>query len=69
MLVLKATNPKEVEMPNIVGLTKDEAQQKVESAKLKFVVSSEEYNTDIEENYIISQEPTYVEGYNRVKRR
>ena len=67
MLVLKATNPKEVEMPNIVGLTKDEAQQKVESAKLKFVVSSEEYNTDVEENYIISQEPTYVEGYNRVK--
>ena len=67
MLVLKATNPKEVEMPNIVGLTKDEAQQKVESAKLKFVVSSEEYSTDVEENYIISQEPTYVEGYNRVK--
>lgn len=67
MLVLKATNPKEVEMPNIVGLTKGEAQQKVESAKLKFVVSSEEYNTDVEENYIISQEPTYVEGYNRVK--
>ena len=67
MLVLNVTNPKEVEMPNVVNLTKDEAQQKIEEAKLKFEVSSEEYNTDIEENHIISQDPTYVEGYNRVK--
>ena len=67
MLVLNVTNPKEVEMPDVVGLTRDEAQQKIEGAKLKFEVASEEYNTDVEENHIISQDPTYVEGYNRVK--
>ena len=67
MLVLNITNPKEVEMPDVVGLTRDEAQQKIEGAKLKFEVASEEYNTDVEENHIISQDPTYVEGYNRVK--
>ena len=67
MLVLSVTNPKEVEMPNIVGLTKEEAQQRIEGSKLKFEVASEEYNTDVEENHIISQDPTYVEGYNRVK--
>ena len=67
MLVLNITNPKEVEMPDVVGLTRDEAQQKLEGAKLKFEVASEEYNTDVEENHIISQDPTYVEGYNRVK--
>ena len=67
MLVLNVTNPKEVEMPNIVGLSKEEAQQRIEGAKLKFEVSSEEYNTDVEENHIISQDPTYVEGYNKVK--
>ena len=67
MLVLNLTNPKEVEMPNIVGLTKDEAQQRVEGAKLKFEVASEEYNKDVEENHVISQDPTYVEGYNKVK--
>lgn len=67
MLVLNLTNPKEVEMPNIVGLTKDEAQQRIEGAKLKFEVASEEYNKDVEENHVISQDPTYVEGYNKVK--
>ena len=67
MLVLNVTNPKEVEMPNIVGLSKEEAQQRIEGAKLKFEVASEEYNKDVEENHVISQEPTYVEGYNKVK--
>ena len=67
MLVLNLTNPKEVEMPNIVGLTKEDAQQRIEGAKLKFEVASEEYNTDIQENYVISQDPTYVDGYNKVK--
>ena len=67
MLILGLTNPKEVEMPNIVGLTRDEAKQRIEGAKLKFEVGSEEYSTEVEENHIISQDPSYVEGYNKVK--
>ena len=63
MLVLNITNPKEVEIPDVVGLTKEEAQQKIESAKLKFEVSSEEYNTEVEENHIISQEPANKGNY------
>ena len=67
MLVLNITNPKEVELPNIVGLTREEAEQKVKDAKLIFEVESEEYNTEVEENHVISQEPTYMENYNKVK--
>lgn len=67
LLVLNLTNPKEVELPNVVGLTQEEAKQKVEEAKLKFEVSSEEYNTTVEKGYIISQDPAYVEKYNNVK--
>lgn len=67
MLVLNITNPKEVELPNIVGLTREEAEQKVKDAKLVFEVESEEYNTEVEENHVISQEPTYMENYNKVK--
>ena len=67
MLVLKVTNPKEVEVPNVVGSTKEEAQQKIEGAKLKFEVSSEEYSADTEENHVISQDPAYLENYNKVK--
>jgi len=67
MLVLKVTNPKEVEVPNVVGSTREEAQQKIEGAKLKFEVSSEEYSADTEENHVISQDPAYLESYNKVK--
>ena len=67
LLVLNLTNPKEVELPNIVGLTREEAEQKVKEAKLVFEVEREEYNKDVEENHIISQDPIYMEKYNKVK--
>ena len=55
ILALNLTNPAEVDMPNVVGLSKDEAQQEVESRKLVFEVASEEYNKDVPEGYVISQ--------------
>ena len=67
MLVLNITNPKDVEVPNIVGLTREEAEKKVKEANLIFEVESEEYNADIEENHVISQEPKYMNNYNKVK--
>lgn len=67
MIVLNLTNPKEVELPNVIGLSREEAEQKIVDAKLKFEVSSEEYNTEVEENHVISQDPIYMENYNKVK--
>ena len=67
MVVLNITNPKEVDLPNVVGLTKEEAQKQIEDAKLKFEVDKEEYNRDVEENHVISQDPTYFEKYHSVK--
>ena len=55
MLALNITNPKEVDMPKVVGLSEDEARQEVENAKLVFEVSSEEYNKDVPEGFVISQ--------------
>ena len=66
-LILNVTNPKEVQLPNVVGLSQIEAKQKIEEAKLKYEVSSEEYNTEVEKDHIISQDPTYSEKYNNVK--
>ena len=65
--VLKLTNPAEVEMPNVVGMSKEEAQKEVEAAKLKFEIEKEEYNKEVPEGYVISQEPTYMERFNKVK--
>lgn len=67
LFVLNATNPAEVEMPNVVGLSKEEAQKEVEAAKLKFEIEKEEYNKEVPEGFVISQEPTYMERFNKVK--
>lgn len=67
LAVLNITNPAEVEMPNVVGLSKEEAQKEIEAAKLKFEVEKEEYNKDVPEGYVISQDPTYMERFNKVK--
>lgn len=67
MAVLNITNPPEVAMPNVVGLSKEEAQKEIEEANLVFEVSSEEYNKDVPEGFVISQDPAYMENYNKVK--
>ena len=61
---LNITNPAEVQLPDVVGLSKEEAQKTVEDLKLVFEVSSEEYNKDVPEGYVISQDPSYIENYN-----
>ena len=67
ILFLNVTNPKEVSLPNVVGLSKEEAQKTIEDLKLKFEIESEEYNAEVEKDCIISQDPTYTEKYNTVK--
>ena len=60
---LNITNPAEVELPEVVGMSKEEAQKTVEDLKLVFEVSSEEFNKDVPEGYVISQDPTYIADY------
>ena len=67
LLALNLTNPPEVQMPNVVGLSKEEAQQEIENAKLVFEVEKEEYNKDVPEGFVISQDPIYMERFNNVK--
>ena len=54
MLILGVTNPKEVKVPNIIRLNKDEAQRQVEEAKLKFKIDKEEYDKEVPEGCVIS---------------
>ena len=67
MLALNLTNPPEVQMPNVVGMSKEEAQQEIENAKLVFEIEKEEYNKDVPEGFVISQDPIYMERFNNVK--
>ena len=61
---LKATSPKEVAIPNVVGKTREEAEKIIADSKLILGEVKEEYNTEIETGKIISQDPVYRENYN-----
>ena len=45
----------------------EQAQKEIENVKLKFEIEKEEYNKDVPEGFIISQDPTYMEKFNKVK--
>ncbi len=60
--VANATRPKEIEIPNLVGKTVDEAKQILEESKLNYVENGSEYNTEYQEGQIISQNPPFVQG-------
>ena len=62
--VSRLTEPKEVVLPNFVGVQIDEAKKIAEEKKLNIEVSSEEYNGQYQEGQIISQDPLYSENYN-----
>lgn len=60
---LKLTSVKDVQIPNLVGKTQQEAKQIAEDAKLKFTELEPEYSPDVPEGYVISQTPTYMDNY------
>lgn len=52
------TEAQNVQIPNVVGLTANEAKQRIEESKLVYEYD-EEYDTEVEAGYIISQQPAY----------
>jgi len=63
-LFLKLTKPKETSIPNIVGISKEEAEKAITDSKLILGEVKEEYSTDVEKGLVISQDPEYRENYN-----
>ena len=61
--IMNATNPKDVQIPNLVGKTEDEAKAELAKLKLEYVKISEDYNKDYETGKIYEQTPSYSEGY------
>ena len=57
------TTPKDVLIPDLTGLTVEEAKTKVEESKIQIEVKEERYDTEVEEGKIISQDPIYRENY------
>lgn len=60
--VFVLTQAKDIEIIDVVGMSVEEAEMKI--TELGFEVEiEEEYNKDVEEGEIISQDPKFVEGY------
>ena len=64
LIVLINKEPKQVKMPNIVGLSKEEARIKIQNSELQFEVMKEEFSKDIAEGIVIAQDPEYLPNYN-----
>ena len=62
MGIINLSKPKSVQIPNLVGLTQEEAQQQVKKLKLEYE-ANEEFNNEVEVGKIISQEPKYMDNY------
>ena len=63
-LFMKITKPKETAIPNLVGISKEEAEKAITDSNLVVGEVKEEYNTDVEKGFVISQDPAYRENYN-----
>ena len=61
--IANSSGPKDVQIPNVVGKTQEEAKLEVEKANLKFNVSKEIYSADVPEGCVITQDPTYKVDY------
>ena len=53
----------DVQIPDVVGKTAEEAQSIIEAANLVYEVKGEEYDEEVEEGKVISQDPAYRESY------
>ena len=61
--IFDATRPKQVILPNLVGMSVEEAENTLKSLKVKLEIKSEEYDDEIPADYIISQDPEYIENF------
>lgn len=63
---LKLTAVKDVQIPNIVGMSQVEAKKTIEDAKLVYQEEEGEYSADVPEGYVIRQDPVFLDNY-RIK--
>ena len=63
MLYFKLTKLEDVAIPNLVGISREEAEKMITDSKLKLGDVTEEYNSEYAAGYVISQDPEYRENY------
>ena len=64
LVYLRVSNPAETVLPNLVGVSREEAEKTLKDKKLELGEVKEEYNGDYAQGYVISQDPEYQSNYN-----
>ena len=60
--ILNIGRTNDVELPNFVEMTREEAETVAQESGLQLEIE-EEYNSDVEKGKIVSQDPAYMKGY------
>ncbi len=63
MTIINSTKLKNIQIPNLVGMTSEQAKEELKRLKVNYIIESEEYNNDVESGKIISQDPKYNENF------
>ena len=63
MLIMNLTSVKDVQIPDLVGMSLEEAEKVAKDSKLNVEVESEEFNEEVPAGYIISQDPSFIDNY------
>lgn len=64
ILYFRLTEPKDVQIPNLVGKTTEEAETILKENGITIEYNDEEYNSEYDAGKIIKQEPAFKENYN-----
>ena len=64
LLYLNLSNPSEILLPNLVSMSREEAEKLIQERNLELGEVKEEYNSDYAKGFVISQDPPYQENYN-----
>ena len=62
-LFFNLTRNKDVQIPNLVGLTEEEIKTKLNGTKLSYTIVEEKYDVEVDKGLVISQKPEYKNDY------
>ena len=62
-LLFNGSKSKDVQVPNLVGLTEEEIKDTLKGSKITYKISEEKYNENVESGKIISQKPEFKNDY------
>ena len=62
-VAVDAGSPKDVQIPELLGLTEAEVKEKLKDSKLEYEIASENYSKEYEAGKVMAQDPAYKANY------